>query len=91
MARQLDDPASTLNFFRTVLHLRRNTFHFTDNDVQWLQLRDDALAFFSGGVLCVLNTGTAPLALPDGELLAASVAVSDGALPPDSAAWLATG
>lgn len=91
VARQLDDPASTLSFFRTVLHLRRNTFHFTDNDVQWLQLRDDALAFFSGGVLCVLNTGTAPLALPDGELLAASVAVSDGALPPDSAAWLATG
>jgi alpha-glucosidase len=88
VARQLDDPDSTLSFFRTVLHLRRNTFHFTDNDVQWLQLRDDALAFFSGGVLCVLNTGGSALPLPPGEVLAASGPLDGNALPPDTAAWL---
>lgn len=88
--RQLADPDSTLEFFRTILQLRRARFHFTEYDVEWLQLRDDALAFVSGGVLCVLNTGSTPLPLPDGELLTASAPLVGGELPPDSAAWIAT-
>lgn len=88
--RQLADPGSTLAFFATILRLRRNRFHFTENDVEWLQLREDALAYLSGGVLCVLNTGSAALPLPAGEVLASSAPLVDGELPPDSAAWLAT-
>jgi alpha-glucosidase len=88
--RQLADPDSTLTFFRTILRLRHSRFHFTEYDVEWLQLRDDALAFVSGGVLCVLNTGSTPLPLPAGELLTASALLVGGELAPDSAAWIAT-
>jgi len=40
------------------------------------------------GVVCVLNAGTGPVPLPDGELLIASDALVDGTLPPDAAAWI---
>ncbi|WP_167100007.1 glycoside hydrolase family 13 protein [Mycobacterium sp. DL592] len=89
--RQAADPDSTLTFFRTVLRLRRSAFHFTENDVEGVQLGPGVLAFFSGGVLCVLNTGTSAVALPDGTVIAASAPVKGGALQPDSAAWLVTG
>ncbi len=89
--RQLVDPDSPLNFFRDILRLRRNAFHFTENDVEWLQLGPDVLAFVSGGVLCVLNTGKVPVSLPQGEVLIASAALDGGKLPPDSAVWLLTG
>ncbi len=88
--RQLADADSTLAFFSKVLGLRRSAFHVTENDVEWLELGSDVLAFFSGGVLCVLNTGTSALPLPDGELLMASAPVADGTLAPDAAAWLLT-
>lgn len=91
VARQEADPDSTLALFRSVLHLRRNVFHFTENDVEWLQLGLDVLAFFSGGVLCMLNTGAVPVALPSGTVIAASTPVSGDALQPDSAAWVMTG
>lgn len=91
VARQEADPHSTLSFFRSVLALRRSAFHFTENDVEWVQLRSDVLAFFSGGVLCVLNTGTSAVPLPQGEVIASSAPVSTGSLPPDAAAWVVTG
>ncbi|TDO07249.1 alpha-glucosidase [Mycobacterium sp. BK086] len=88
--RQLTDPDSTLVFFRTILGLRRERFHFTEYDVEWLQLRDDALAFLSGGVLCVVNTGSVALPLPDGDVLAVSAPLVGDELAPDAAAWIAT-
>ncbi|MBB3603081.1 alpha-glucosidase [Mycolicibacterium sp. BK556] len=88
--RQLTDPDSTLGFFRTILGLRRERFHFTEYDVEWLQLRDDALAFLSGGVLCVVNTGSVALPLPDGDVLAVSAPLVGDELAPDAAAWIAT-
>jgi alpha-glucosidase len=91
VASQEADPDSTLWFFRSVLHLRRSAFHFTENDVEWLQLGQDVLAFLSGGVLCVLNTGASAVPLPAGELLIASAPLTDGELPPDSAAWVVMG
>jgi alpha-glucosidase len=39
-------------------------------------------------VVCVLNAGTHPIPLPDGELLIASQLLVDGKLPPDAAAWI---
>jgi alpha-glucosidase len=41
-----------------------------------------------GGLRCVLNAGRLPLRLPGGDLLLASAALVDGALPPNAAAWL---
>ena len=88
--RQLDDPASTLSFFCDILRLRRNAFHFAANDVEWLESGPSVLAFVSGGVLCVVNTGGSAVKLPDGEVLIANAPLSGGKLPPDSAVWLAT-
>lgn len=82
------DPDSTLALFRTILGLRRTAFHVTENDVEWLELGSDVLAFFSGGVLCVLNTSDTPVALPAGTVIAASSPTDDGRLQPNSAAWV---
>jgi alpha-glucosidase len=40
------------------------------------------------GVTCVLNTGSSPTPLPDGELLIASAPLVEGRLAPDAAAWV---
>jgi len=42
----------------------------------------------SGGLVCALNAGRRAMALPDGELLLASGTLTDGKLPPNTAAWL---
>ena len=88
VAAQIEDPTSTLSFFRAALKLRRSTFRFTDRDVQWLPSDDDVLVFLSGGVLCVLNAGPDAIPLPRHEVLAGSSPLVDGELPPDAAVWL---
>lgn len=86
--RQAADEGSTLNFFRELIRLRRSAFQFDSNDVEWVHHDENVLAFRSGGVLCVLNTGDRAVPLGDGRLLIASSALSAGELAPDSAAWL---
>ena len=47
------------------------------------------LAFRRGsGVLCVVNFGTKPVALPAGRVLLASQPDIDGELPGDTTAWV---
>ena len=41
----------------------------------------------SDGLVCVLNAGSTPVPLPEGELLITSAPV-DGELPANSAVWL---
>ncbi|WP_425518461.1 glycoside hydrolase family 13 protein [Mycobacterium spongiae] len=83
------DPDSTLSFFRHALQLRRGRDEFDGTDVQWLTAPKDTLIFRrGGGLMCALNAGDRPLALPAGELLLASAPLADHTLPPDSAAWL---
>jgi alpha-glucosidase len=66
----------------------RRTFATTaGDDVELLDLGPDLLAFRRGPVTVVLNCGTAPVALPDGEVLMASGPVA-GMLPADTAVWL---
>ena len=88
------DRGSMLWFYRDALHLRRRRPELGAGDaasVTWLELGDDVLAFRRGtGFVCVVNTGSAAVALPAGEVLLASAPLADGALPPDTAAWLAT-
>lgn len=45
------------------------------------------LAFRRGPVTAVLNCGTTPVPLPDGDVLMSSAPVA-GELPPDTAVWL---
>lgn len=86
--RQSADPDSTLNFFRELIRLRRRAFRFDNATVEWVRHDRTVLHFRSGGVHCVLNTGTRPVSLSDGRLLAASAPLVGGRLAPDSAAWL---
>lgn len=88
--KQLADAGSTLSFFRRAIELRSNHATFDGRTIEWLDSPADTLAFRrSGGLLCVLNAGAQPIALPDGDLLLASDEVVDGQLPADAAAWLA--
>ena len=78
---------STLEFYRAALAARRTFATTAGDDVEMLDLGPDVLAFRRGPVTVVLNCGTAPVALPDGEVLMASGPV-DGTLPADTAVWL---
>ncbi|MGV0606473.1 glycoside hydrolase family 13 protein [Mycolicibacterium sp. XJ1904] len=87
--KQLADPDSTLAFFRRAFELRSQRAEFDGSTVEWLDSPADSLVFHrTGGLVCVLNAGSRPIPLPEGKVLLASAEVSDGALRPDSAAWL---
>ncbi|MEO6792765.1 MAG: alpha-amylase family glycosyl hydrolase [Mycobacterium sp.] len=86
--RQLGDPDSTLSLYQRALEIRSTQTGFAGG-IEWLPAPDDALTFRRGTLICVVNTGGQPVALPDGKLILASGPVADGGLPPDTAAWLA--
>jgi alpha-glucosidase len=87
--KQLDDPDSTLAFFRRAIELRHSRPEFGGTAVEWLDSPADSVAFrVSSGLVCALNAGRRAMALPDGEVLLTSDALVDGKLPPNAAAWL---
>jgi alpha-glucosidase len=87
--KQQADADSTLSFFRRLLELRRERSEFDGADIEWLTAARDAVMFRrSDGLVCALNAGKRPIALPDGELVLASAPLADGQLPPNNAAWL---
>jgi alpha-glucosidase len=88
--KQGADSNSTLSFFRKALELRRERAEFDDADIEWLTAPRDALMFRrgGGGLVCALNAGKRPIALPAGELILASAPLVGDKLPPDAAAWL---
>jgi alpha-glucosidase len=87
VAAQEGDPDSTLSFYRAALAARRTFATSAGDEVELLDLGADVLAFRRGPVTVVLNCGSTPVPLPDGDVLLASGPV-DTALPPDTAAWL---
>jgi alpha-glucosidase len=88
--RQLLNADSTLSFFQRAIEIRSSHVEFAGEDIDWLDIAPDALAFarHGGGLRCVLNTGKRPLPLPDGEVLLASAPTDDGTLPANAAVWL---
>ena len=87
---QSADPGSTLSLFRRALELRRQRREFDGGEIDWQTAPPDALIFRrrGGGLVCALNAGSHPMALPEGELILASAPLEGGKLPPDAAAWL---
>ena len=87
--RQTGVEGSTLELYRTAIALRRKLFT-ADEDLEWLELGEQVLAFRRGsGAMCVVNFGDEPAALPDGEVLLSSADLDDGGrLPTDAAAWV---
>lgn len=86
--RQTGVDGSMLELYRTGLALRRE--HFAVDEVfEWLDLGGEVLAFRRGsGTICVVNFGSEPAVLPDGEVLVSSAPLVEGRLPADAAAWV---
>ena len=78
---------STLAFYRKALRIRRDFAWSAGESVELVDAGPDVLAFRRGPLSVVLNCGTAPVELPEGELLLTSGPL-DAMLPPDTAAWL---
>jgi alpha-glucosidase len=83
------DPNSTLNLYRRALDLRGQLF--VGSDLGWVESESQVLCFErGGGVRCVTNFGSEPIALPSGDVLLASAALDTGGLPTDTTVWLRT-
>ncbi len=89
---QLEDPNSTLSLYRQALELRRGHNAFTGAELEWYGAPPGCLAFRrkGGGLVCGLNTSSAQVSLPPGQVLLASgpLPPSGDVLPPDTAVWL---
>jgi len=79
---------STLEFYRAALRGRREHVLHLDDEVTLVDGPPDLLTLRRGPLTVVLNCGTAPVRLPEGEVLLASGPVEDGTLPADTAVWL---
>jgi len=86
---QESDPESTLWLYRTLLATRR-AYALGSGELEWLDGNTaDVLTFRNGAVTVVANMGAGPVALPAGEILAASDAFEGALLPADTAVWIA--
>ncbi|WP_157252657.1 glycoside hydrolase family 13 protein [Nonomuraea typhae] len=86
---QTGHPASTLEFYRRALALRRDLVRSLPYTLEWMDSPPGALFFTRGPVTCVLNCGSDSVSLPSHEsVLMASGPFEDGLLPPGTAAWL---
>jgi len=85
------DPATTLSLYRAALRIRAGHVALGDGELEWVEAGDQVLAFRrEPGFACWVNFASEPVALPqDATLLLASSDLIDGALPPDTTAWLA--
>lgn len=81
---------SMLEWYRSVLAMRRSFAGQGGSAVEWLPSADDVLAFRrDGDVVCVVNFGDTPATLPPHrETLLASAPLVDGMLASDAAVWL---
>jgi alpha-glucosidase len=86
VAAQQSDPASMLSLYRSAL---RERALIGDAPLSWLPAPASVLAFSRGpSFACAVNLSTVSIELPPGDVLLASAPLSDGHLPPDTAAWL---
>lgn len=94
--RQEGVPDSTLELYRHLLRLRRE-HGLGQGELAWEAGAPSVLALRNGAVRAVINLGEAPVPLPAGRLLAASLPLAslprEGAaeLPGNAAAWLEAG
>ncbi|WP_345801082.1 glycoside hydrolase family 13 protein [Microbacterium sp. AZCO] len=86
---QRADEASTLSLYRALLAARRAR-HLGSGALEWLEgFGEGVLAFRNGTVTVVANASDAPVALPDGIVIASSGPLGSRTLPTDTAVWLA--
>jgi alpha-glucosidase len=90
-AEQLEDTGSMLSLVRRAIELRKSHPGFEGEELEWFGAPAGCLAFRRAGttLVCALNTSTEIVPLPPGEVVLASGPLTEGMLPPDTAAWLA--
>lgn len=86
---QLDDNTSTLNLYRSAIRLRNELFG-EEFPFQWIEKGENVIAFRRGGIVCMVNFGPKPIALPKGTTILASGPLSDE-LPAGGAVWIGQG
>ncbi len=85
---QLGVAGSTLELYRAALSLRAQ-HQLGFGEVVWLpQNSSEVVALTNGAVTVVANTGTTPVALPEGDILLSSEPLSGRELPGDTTVWL---
>jgi alpha-glucosidase len=91
VADQLEDTGSMLSLVRRAVELRKTHPGFQGGELEWFGAPEGCLAFRRAGttLVCALNTSSEGVPLPPGDVLLASGPLTDGTLPPDTAAWLA--
>jgi alpha-glucosidase len=89
--RQLTDPDSTLQLYRSALRLRR-AHALGRGSLRWLAgWPRGVLGYANADVTVLANISAEPVAVPPGTVLVGSEALpDDGLLPPDTTVWLAT-
>jgi alpha-glucosidase len=82
------DPASTLNFYRRALELRRDLQ--TTEHLEWVTETDPQVLHFvrPNGWHSITNFGSDPVSLPTGTVVLASSPLVGGRLAADSTAWI---
>jgi len=90
---QAADPASMLSLYREALRIRRASPALGAGTLDWLDAPAGSLLFARDpGFSCAANFSVEPVPLPPHrKVLLASGPLDGGTLPPDTAAWLATG
>ncbi|ACV79318.1 glycoside hydrolase family 13 protein [Nakamurella multipartita] len=95
---QTGDPASTLEFYRRALRIRRERPELGDGPMQWLDAPDGMLVLARGQFRCAINFTDEPLPLPPScagaTLLLSSSATADQGLAElggNTAAWFLAG
>ena len=85
---QWDRAGSTLEFYREALRCRREHTLDVGDEVMLVEGQRDLLTFRRGALTVILNCGSTPVALPEGEVLIASGPLADDTLPADTSVWL---
>lgn len=81
---------STLELYRALLAERRAR-SLGAGSLEWIDgYGTDAVAFRNGNVTVIANTGSTPIALAGGIVIASSGPLADGELPGDTTVWLET-
>ena len=88
VAAEWADPHSTLAFYRAALSARTARLaEGWDDDIAWLDLGAEVLAFRRGSLTVVVNCGDAAIELPEGDVVVATEEL-DGILPANAGVWL---
>jgi alpha-glucosidase len=87
VAAQDEDDGSMLDLYRSAIFLRRRHLG-RDSAFEWLDTREDVLAFRRGDIASIVNFGDRPFEIPAGTVVLTSAASGiEETLPTDTAVW----